>query len=65
MMIMLEARTEKESTQWVYAPIRYSGRAGEMKCPNDRVWTHRQFASNPSDTFYQLNIDPEPEDATK
>ena len=62
MLVILEARTDKEKEQWVYSSIRYSGRQCEMRCADERVWSHEQkFHNDAAGSFYTTRIQIKPE----
>lgn len=61
MLLALEARTDNVKSSWVYAPLRFTGRQAELRCPDDHISTHaRIMGRTPRDSFFQLLILPEP-----
>ena len=64
MLILLESHVSAGGKKyWVVSPARFArftGRAGEMRYPDQRVWSHDRFRRrDPTDPFFQMYVLPE------
>jgi len=61
MLIMLESHVSAGGKRhWMVSPARFTGRAGEMRYPDEHVWSHEKFRRRePTDPFFQMYVLPE------